>query len=92
MSTDWLSMTNTEFKDNYNMVFKKTREGEGSGIIALTSNGTEVRPSTSLTSYSRALIGLRTLRQSVGDVCRLLLKWSKFPLREDYGFGGDNPC
>ncbi|GAA5908658.1 uncharacterized protein JCM6883_004129 [Sporobolomyces salmoneus] len=58
-----------EFKDNYNMVFKKTREGEGSGIIALTSNGTE----------------------SVGDVCRLLLKWSKFPLREDYGFGGDNP-
>ncbi|GAA5915731.1 uncharacterized protein JCM6883_002937 [Sporobolomyces salmoneus] len=58
-----------ELKDKYNMTFKKTREGEGSGIIALTSNGTE----------------------SVGDVCRLLLKWAKSNLREDYGFGGDNP-
>ncbi|GAA5907794.1 uncharacterized protein JCM6883_001892 [Sporobolomyces salmoneus] len=28
-------------RDSYNMVFNKTREGEGSGIIALTSHGTE---------------------------------------------------
>ncbi|GAA5825499.1 hypothetical protein JCM5353_005326 [Sporobolomyces roseus] len=31
----------SEFKNKYNMIFNKTREGEGAGIIAVTSNGTE---------------------------------------------------
>lgn len=74
------------------MTFNKTREGEGAGIIALTSNGTEVRFFDSLVPDPRKLINLVILGQSVQNVCQLLLKWHKSELKDRLGLHGQNPC